>query len=111
MEKLFPKNVVDDILLAILTVILGSNSAKKSYIVTDKRVISLQSHHLLPQKQTLLVMAEAEKDHTCQLYRHCSYFLLSLSELGLFSLNISKAWSIRGIEGLDQMCHSFHPLE
>lgn len=67
MEKLFPQNLVDDILLASLTVILSSNSAKKSYIVTDKCVISLQSHHLLPERQTLQVMAEAESDHACQL--------------------------------------------
>lgn len=73
------KKVVGDILLASLTVILGSYSAKKSSIVTDKCVISLQSHHLLPKTQTLQVMAEAENDHACQLYRQCSYFLPSLS--------------------------------
>ena len=32
---------------------LGSNSAKKSYIVTDECVIFSQSHHLLPGKQTI----------------------------------------------------------
>lgn len=41
---------------------------------------------------------------------HCPYFLPSLSQLALFSLNISKAYSIIGAERLDQVYLFFHPF-